>query len=126
MAIDRRDVPAVDLRAQVNRFAGLAADQMHFRFYPPAGLEHVPQLVVLGRRAVAEPLVELEVGQVDLQVQRRVRRVAQPDRSVGAQARQSVGPLGVLDRKDTVLHADDGRQFVDRERQLGALPYPFA
>jgi hypothetical protein len=26
MAIDRRDIPAIDLRTQVNRFAGLAAD----------------------------------------------------------------------------------------------------
>ena len=59
----------------------MATNEMHRRVDPSRGLEHVPQLVVLGRGVVAEPLVELEVGHVDLQVQRRRRRVAQTDRS---------------------------------------------
>ena len=75
---------------------------------------------------VAQPIVELQVGQDDLDIQRQVHGVAHAEVSLCAYDRLPVRTLSVLDRKQTIFQADVGRQFVDKERQVRAFPHPFA
>ncbi len=70
MAVVGRDVVAGDLGAQRDRPAGHGAGEVDLGADDPAGLEEVPELGVLLRRPIAEPLVELQVEELDVEVQR--------------------------------------------------------
>ena len=81
VAIDRRHVAAGDRRLDVQRAVGLPAEQVERGVDAAPRLEDLPELDELLGGPGAEPLVELQVDHVELQVERRSRRHGRPPAS---------------------------------------------
>ncbi|MBV8269657.1 MAG: hypothetical protein JO252_25315, partial [Planctomycetaceae bacterium] len=123
VAVGHRDVAAIDRPAEPDRPPLRGADHVHGRADPPAGLEVGPELGELGRGPGAQPLVELQVDDVELEVERHPRGVAERQAPLGdADGRRAVVALGALDGDPAVADRDAGRQLVDREGELAAVP----
>ncbi len=126
MAVVDRDVVAGDLGAELDRPAGYGATQIDLRADAPAGLEEVPELEVLPRRPIAEPLIELEVLELGVQFQRLDARVAQPHPPPGPHRGRAVVAVGAMEREDSVLDVAIRGEVVDGIGELGAVPDAFA
>ncbi len=126
VTILRRNVLARHLHARVEGLAGALAHETQRGVDPAARLEHVPQVVVVGGRYPAQPLVKLEVGDREPKVQRRIACVGQGDGPLGADDHLAIGPASVLDREQVVFEEDQRGEVIDRERQFVAIPNAFA
>ena len=115
-----RDVAAIDPHPEPDRPPLAVPDRVDAHVDPPLGLVFVPELGELRRRPGPEPVVELEVDDIDLHVDRRPLGVAQRERPRGADPRRAVVPLGPVDGHDAVEDGEARGQVVDRERERGA------
>ena len=105
---------------------GTVAGEVDLGADEPAGPEDVPELDVLGGVRARSRVVELEVDQLDVQLQRLAGGGRPAACSPGAEGRHAVVALGAVDREQPVLDVEGRGEVVDRIGELGAVPDPLA
>jgi hypothetical protein len=124
MAVRRGNVVAVDLRAPLDRTIENSAGQVDLGADEPARLEKIPELDVLRRRPIAQPLVEFHVDELDVEIQGLVTWIADPHRPASPQGGRAVETLGPMERQHSVLEVPGGRQVVHAIGKPRAVPDP--
>ena len=86
----------------------------------------VPEVVGRGRYPLPEPGIELQVGRLGVDLERRAGRVVGVDRRLPPEREpgRAVNAVGPDDLDPAVLGLDVDRDVVDRERELVAPPDP--
>src|SRR5271165_2676144 len=122
VAIDGRYIAAKDRGTDTHRAVLPLSRQMNARIDQAAGFEDVPELGELGRGPLSEPLVQLQLQEIEAQIERTGCRLTQGQSTRGTEDRNSVAPFGVLDRDEAILNGHERREVIDRKGERGAPP----